>query len=46
MHLKFLQKESIEKKIEATGDLIGNKIAYRTTEVSKNAQQNNSETVI
>ena len=44
--LKISSKRVNRKKIEATGDLIGNKIAYRTTEVSKNAQQNNSETVI
>ena len=44
--LKISSERVNRKKIEATGDLIGNKIAYRTTEVSKNAQQNNSETVI
>ena len=44
--LKISSKRVNRKKIEVTGDLIGNKIAYRTTEVSKNAQQNNSETVI
>ena len=27
------------------GDLIGNKIANKTTKLSKNSQQNNSETV-
>ena len=30
----------------ATSDLIGNKIAHKITNVSKNSQQNNSETVI
>ena len=30
---------------EATGDLIGNKIADRIMKVSKTSQQNNSETV-
>ena len=44
--LKISSKRVNRKKAEATGDLIGNKIAYRTTNVSKNAQQNNSETVI
>ena len=41
MHLKLLQKEYFKKIAEATGDLIGNKIAR----VSKNLQQNNLETV-
>ena len=35
----------IQKKAEATGDLIGNKIANKITEHSKSSQQNNSETV-
>ena len=35
----------IQKAAEATGDLIGNKIADRITKVSKNLEQNNSETV-
>ena len=35
----------ILKTAEATGDLIGNKIAERITKVSKNSQQNISETV-
>ena len=34
-----------QKTAEAAGDLIGNKIADKITEVSKNLQQNNSETV-
>ena len=38
-------KRVSQKTIEATGDLIGNKIADRITEVSNNSQQNNSETV-
>ena len=38
MHLKLLQETE-----EATGDLIGNKIANGITKVSKNSQQNNSE---
>ena len=36
---------TIQKTAEATGDLIGNKIACRITTVSKNSEQNNSETV-
>ena len=39
MHLKLLQKKTF------TGDLICNKIANKITGVSKNSQQNNSETV-
>ena len=34
-----------QKTAEAAGDLIGNKIADKITEVSKNLQQNYSETV-
>ena len=34
-----------QKTTEAAGDLIGNKIADKITEVSKNLQQNYSETV-
>ena len=34
-----------EKLAEATDDLIGDKIADRITRLSKNSQQNNSETV-
>ena len=45
MHLKLLQKGAIQKTAEATGDFIGNKIANKITKVSKNSQQNNSETV-
>ena len=44
MPLKLLQK-IIQKTAEATGDLIGNKIADKITKLSKNSQQNNSETV-
>ena len=42
MHLKLLQEESFK---EATGDLTGNKIANKITQLSKNLQQNNSGTV-
>ena len=45
MHLKLVQKKKIQKTTEATGNLVGNKIANRITGVSKNSQQNNSETV-
>ena len=39
-------KREIKKKtVEAAGDLIDNKIADRLMNVSKNSQQNNSETV-
>ena len=34
-----------QKPAEATGDLIGNKIANRITKVSKHSPQNNSKTV-
>ena len=36
---------AIHKTAEATGDLIGNKIACKITKVSKSSKQNNSETV-
>ena len=39
-------KRVIPKKTEATGDLIGNKIADRITKVSRSSPQNNSETII
>ena len=38
-------KRTIQKKVEATGDLIGNEIAGKITKVSENSQQNTSETV-
>ena len=43
---KTASKRAIQKTAEATGYLNGNKIADRTTKVSKNSQQNNSKTVI
>ena len=43
--LKTSSKRVIQKTAEATGDLIGNKSVDRIIEVSKNAQQNNPETV-
>ena len=36
----------IQKTVEATGDLIGNKIANRTTKVSRSSPQNNSEIIM
>ena len=44
---KTASKREIKKNktVEATGDLIDNKIADRIMKVSKNSQQNNSETV-
>ena len=43
--LKTSSKIVAQKTAEKTGDLIGNKIADNITRVSKNQQQNNSETV-
>ena len=43
--LKTSSKRVIQKTAEATGDLIGNKIANKITKLSKNSQQNNSDTV-
>ena len=42
---KTASKGAIQKKVEATGDLIGNKMANKITRTSKGPQQNNSETV-
>ena len=44
MHLKLLQKKSIQKTAEATSDLIGNKIADKITKAIKASPWNNSET--
>ena len=41
MHLKVLEKRAIQKTAEATGDLIGNKIAGKISKTS----QKNSKTV-
>ena len=43
--LNTSSKRVIQKTVEETGDLIDNKVAERVTKVSKNLQQNNSETV-
>ena len=51
MHLKLLQTKTTTttKKIQDTaeiiGDLIGNKIAHKITEVSTTSPDNNSQTV-
>ena len=42
---KTASKRLIQKTAEAADDLIGNKIADKTTEVSKNSQQNNSKKI-
>ena len=42
--LKSTSQGSIKKTGEATGDLIGNKIADKITRVSKTSLQNNLET--
>ena len=46
--LKTASKRVVQKTAktaQATGDLIGNKIANKITRVSKNSHENNSETV-
>ena len=42
---KTSSKRVIKKTAETTGDLIGNKTANKIKRLSKNSQQNNSETV-
>ena len=42
---KTASKKGIQKIAEATDDFIDNKIADKITKVSKDSQQNNSETV-
>ena len=44
MHIKLLQKEKFKKTVEATGDLIVNKIVDKITRSSKNSPQHKSET--
>ena len=41
--LKTTSKRAIQEATEATGNLIGNKIADKITRVSKTSPQNNSE---
>ena len=43
--LKITSKKGIQKTAGATSDLTGNNIANKSTKVSENSQQNNSETV-
>ena len=42
--IKTTSKRAIQKTAEATGDLIGNKIADKITSVSKKKPNNNNET--
>ena len=42
--LKTTSKRALQKTAEAASDLIGNKIAGKTTRVSKTSPKNNSET--
>ena len=43
--LKTGSKRAFQKTAEATGDLIGNKIADKTTRISNTSPQNNSEKI-
>ena len=43
--IKTASKRAIQKTAEATGDLIGNKIADKITSVSKKPNNNNNEDV-
>ena len=43
MHLKLLQKERFKKTAEATGDLIGNRIADKIPRAAKMSPINNSD---
>ena len=43
--IKSSSNRFIQKPVEAAGDLIGNKKANKVQKVSKNLQQNNSETI-
>ena len=43
--LKTSPKRVIQKATEATGDLIGNKLANRITKFSRSSQHFNSETI-
>ena len=42
--IKTASKRAIQKTAEATGDLIGNKIADKITNVSKKSELQNNET--
>ena len=43
--IKTASKREIQKTAEATGDLIGNKIADKTTSVSKKSDDNNNNNI-
>ena len=45
IQLKLLQNEQLKNAAEARGDLIGNRIADKITEVSRRSPQNSSEKV-
>ena len=40
--IKTASKRAIQKNAEATGDLVGNKIAYKITSISKKKPDNNN----
>ena len=44
--LKNASKKAIQKKSEANGNLLGNKVANKVTKVSRGSPQNDSEAVI
>ena len=44
-YLKLLLIRVIQKTVEGTGDLIGNKISEKITEVTRTSPQNSSEIV-
>ena len=46
MHSKLLQNKQFKKAAEATGNLIGNKIADKIARISKTSPQNILERVI
>ena len=43
MHLKLLAKEQLKKTAEGTGDLVGNTIANKITNISKNQRVNHTQ---
>ena len=45
MQLKLLQKQAIQKTVEETSDVIGNKNVDKITKVSKSSPRNNLEIV-
>ena len=45
MQIKATSKRAVQKTAEATGDLIGNKIADKITNVSRGLPQNSSEAI-